>query len=230
MGHKVNPKAFRIGTSVNWNSRWFANGKKYSSRLRDDVVIRKFIETKLKEASLDKVEIDRGADSLEINIYTGRPGVIIGKGGAGIDDLKSHIIKDIVKNKKIKIQINIKEVVKPGLSARIIAQSAAIDIEKRMPFRRVMKKYIEQVMKAGGKGVKIVVSGRLGGADIARREVLAQGKIPLHTIRADIDYARLAARTTYGAIGVKVWICKGEFFSKVASLEEERDTKPKFRK
>ncbi|NMC51450.1 30S ribosomal protein S3 [Candidatus Kuenenbacteria bacterium] len=212
MGQKVNPKIFRIGTTRTWSSRWFSN-KKYSAKLEEDIKIRKFLEKKFKEASVDSVVIDRTADTLEININTSRPGMIIGKGGSSIEDLKNHIAKSIIKDKKIKIQINIKEVSKPGLSARIVAQSVALDLEKRIPHRKTMKKYIEQIMKAGGKGAKISCSGRLGGAEIARRETLGEGKIPLHTFRADIDYARLAAHTTYGAIGIKVWIYKGDVFN-----------------
>lgn len=211
MGHKVNPKIFRIKNIHTWNSKWFA-GRALASQLKEDVTIRRFVEKKLKEASVDRVTIDRSADSIDVTVHTARPGVIIGKGGAGIDDLKRHIAIKILKYKKIKINLNIKEVNRPNLSARIIAQNVAIDLEKRMPFRRVMKKYIESAMKAGAEGVKISVSGRLGGAEIARREKLVVGRMPLHTIRADIDYARLAAATTYGAIGVKVWVCKGEVF------------------
>jgi small subunit ribosomal protein S3 len=212
MGQKVNPRVFRIGTTKTWNSKWYAE-KNYASQLENDVKIRRFLEKKFKEASVDSVIIDRTADALEINIYTARPGMIIGKGGASIEELKSHIAKSIIKKPKTKIQINIKEVTKPNLSARIIAQSIAIDLEKRIPHRKTMKKYIEQVMKAGGQGVKVLCSGRLGGAEIARRENLGEGKIPLHTLRADIDYARLAAHTTYGAIGIKVWIYKGDVFN-----------------
>ena len=222
MGHKVNPTIFRIGATRTWNSKWFAK-KDYISRLRQDVVMRKYLETKLREASLDNIQIDRNAESVDVSIYTARPGVIIGRGGAGIDDIKKHIVTNILKNKKIKLNINIKEVPKPSLSARIIAQTAALDLEKRMPYRRVMKKYIEQVMKGGAKGVKIVCAGRLGGVDIARTEKLSEGKIPLHTIRADIDYARLVARTTYGAVGVKVWIYRGDIFIKEEPKEEETE-------
>lgn len=211
MGHKVNPRIFRIKVSKTWNSKWFRD-KFYVSSLQTDVAIRKYLEVKLREASLEKVIIDRAADAIEITIYTARPGVIIGRGGAGIDELKHHIIKNIIKNKKTKVNINIKEVSQPNLSASIAALNIALDLEKRMPYRRVMKKYIENVTKAGAQGVKIVVSGRLGGVEIARTEKLIAGKIPLSTIRADIDYARTAARTTYGAVGVKVWIYKGEFF------------------
>ncbi len=212
MGQKVNPRVFRIGTTRTWNSKWYSH-KNYAAKLENDVKIRKFLEKKFREASVDSVLIDRTADTLEINIFTARPGMIIGKGGASIEELKNHIAKKIIRTNKAKIQINIKEVSKPNLSAKIIAQNIALDLEKRIPHRKTMKKYIEQVMKAGGQGVKITCSGRLGGAEIARRENLAEGKIPLHTLRADIDYARLAAHTTYGAIGIKVWIYKGDVFN-----------------
>ncbi len=215
MGHKVNPKIFRIGISKTWNSKWFA-GRDYVARLQQDIAIRKYIERKFKEASLDAVIIDRDADKIEINIYTARPGVIIGRGGSGIDEMKKHIQSEILKNKRIKLEINIKEVNKPNLSARIIAQNVAIDLEKRMPYRRVMKKYIDQVMKSGAQGIKIICAGRLGGVEIARTETLSQGKIPLHTLRADIDYARLGAHTIYGVVGVKVWIYKGEYFERAS--------------
>lgn len=212
MGQKVNPRVFRIGTTKTWNSKWYSS-KNYAAQLEADVKIRRFLEKKFREASVDSVIIDRTADTLEINIFSARPGMIIGKGGASIEELKNNILKNIIKNKKTKIQINIKEVAKPNLSAKIIAQSIALDLEKRIPHRKTMKKYIEQVRKAGGQGVKILCSGRLGGAEIARRENLGEGKIPLHTLRADIDYARLAAHTTYGAIGIKVWIYKGDVFN-----------------
>ncbi|OGG87543.1 30S ribosomal protein S3 [Candidatus Kuenenbacteria bacterium RIFCSPHIGHO2_02_FULL_39_13] len=220
MGHKVNPKVFRLKVNKTWNSKWFRD-RLYASSLQTDVAIRKYLEKKLREASLEKVVIDRSVDAIEITIHTARPGMIIGKGGAGTDELKNHIIKDIIKSKKTKININIKEVNDPNLSANIVALNVALDLEKRMPYRRVMKKYIENVVKAGAQGVKIVVAGRLGGVEIARTEKLLKGKIPLSTIRADIDYARTAARTTYGAVGVKVWIYKGEVFGNKSEEAEK---------
>jgi len=220
MGHKVNPKIFRIGSSKTWNSRWFSQ-RHYITQLRQDVVIRKYIETKLREASLDQVIIDRNNDKIEINIYTARPGVIIGKGGAGIEALKQHVQHKILRKRQIKLDINIKEVAQSNLSARIVAQNIALDLEKRMPYRRVMKKHIDQVLKAGAQGVKVICAGRLGGVEIARTETLAEGKIPLHTIRADIDYARLVAHTTYGVIGVKVWIYKGEYFAHTSKQDNQ---------
>ena len=214
MGQKVNPKIFRIGQTRSWNSVWFANVKNYAGYLKQDILIRKFLSVRLKEGGLDKIEIERAADSIHIAVHTSRPGVVIGKGGAGIDELRNIISRDYIKNKKTKVQIDIKEVAKPNLSANIVAQNVAAELEKRVPYRRAMKRNIEQVIKAGAEGVKVICSGRLGGVDIARRETLTEGKIPLHTIRADVDYSRLAARTTYGAIGVKVWIYRGEVFKK----------------
>ncbi|OIO16556.1 30S ribosomal protein S3 [Candidatus Kuenenbacteria bacterium CG11_big_fil_rev_8_21_14_0_20_37_9] len=212
MGQKINPKLFRMGQSVSWSGKWFAERKKYVEYLKQDTAINKLLAGKFKEAGVDKIEIERNTDTLNIIINSSRPGVVIGKGGAGIEELKKMISKKIVKDEKKKIEINIREVSKPNLSANIVAQNVATELERRVPYRRVMKRNMELVMKAGAKGVKVICSGRLGGVDIARRETLSQGKIPLHTMRADIDYSRLAARTTYGAIGVKVWIYKGEVF------------------
>jgi len=212
MGQKINPKLFRMGQSVSWSGKWFAERKKYVEYLKQDTAINKLLAGKFKEAGVDKIEIERNTDTLNIIINSSRPGVVIGKGGAGIEELKKMISKKIVKDEKKKIEINIREVSKPNLSANIVAQNVATELERRVPYRRVMKRNMELVMKAGAKGVKVICSGRLGGVDIARRETLSQGKIPLNTMRADIDYSRLAARTTYGAIGVKVWIYKGEVF------------------
>lgn len=220
MGHKVNPRIFRIGHSVNWNSRWFS-AKNYVAFLKQDVSIRKLLMGKLNDAGIDKIEIERNADSLNVIVHSSRPGVVIGKGGTGINELKKKIVDEIVKNKKQKIEINIKEVSKPNLSANIVAQNIAADLEKRIPFRRAVKRAMEQVMKAGAKGVKVVCSGRLGGVDIARTETLSDGKMPLHTLRSDIDYSRLAARTSTGAIGVKVWICRGEYFAEKDKTDKQ---------
>ena len=214
MGQKVNPRVFRIGQATSWSGKWFATGKKYIEYLEQDEKIRKMLKVKLREAGLDKIEIERTADTLNVIVYSSRPGVVIGKGGAGIDELKKEIAGKIVKDKTKKVEVNIKEVSKPNLSANIVAVNVAIELERRVPYRRAMKRNIEQVMKAGAKGVKVVCAGRLGGVDIARTETLYEGKIPLHTLRADIDYSRTVARTTYGAIGVKVWIYKGEVFDK----------------
>lgn len=212
MGHKVNPRAFRIGQSFGWSSKWFA-GKNFADQVKADVSIRKYIKTKLKGSGIDRIEIERSSNDLVLNITCARPGLVIGRAGAGIESLKKEI-QDKFFNGKQSVKINIKEVDNPNLAAEVVLESFIADIEKRMPFRRVMKQGIDRVMKAGAKGVKIIMSGRLNGAEIARTETLTQGKVPLHTFRADIDYARAAAHTTYGAIGVKVWIYKGEYFIK----------------
>ena len=214
MGHKVNPRSFRLGIIKTWNSKWFGRGRAYAKNLREDVRIRKYIEQKFKEGGVTAIEIERSPDSVNVIIQTAKPGVVIGRGGAGVDQVKKDIEGKILKNKKSNLQINIKEVDKPMLQARIIAQNIAQDLEKRIPFRRSVKRMVDQVMKAGAQGVKIMCSGRLNGAEIARTEIQVDGKVPLHTLRADIDYSPAVARTTYGAVGVKVWVYRGEIFDK----------------
>jgi small subunit ribosomal protein S3 len=206
MGQKVNPVLFRMGMSQTWKSRWFSD-KKYIQYLQQDVLVRRYLKKKLKDAGVARIEIKRSADDITIVIYSSRPGIIIGRGGTGIEDLKKDLVKKFIKNKKA-LKISIEEVKAPMLSAGIVLQGIIDQVEKRMPYRRVMKKTIERVMEAGAKGVRIKLSGRLNGVEIARRETLGQGRLPLHTLRANIDYSRGAAATTYGAIGVKVWIYK----------------------
>lgn len=218
MGHKVNPKSFRIGQTITWSSRWFAK-KNYPELLKEDILIKKFLQERLKEAVVEKIEIERTPAEITIIISATRPGVIIGRGGSGIEEIKKAISQKFLKNIKQTIKVNIQEVEKPNLSAPVILHFVIQDIEKRLPFRRVMKQAIERVMKAGALGVKIKVGGRLNGAEIARDETLFEGKIPLHTLRAIIDYSRGTARTTYGAIGVKVWIYKGEIFEKATKQD-----------
>lgn len=218
MGQKVNPKVFRLGQSEDWRSKWFAT-KNYAEFLKQDYYIRKFIKNKLKDTGLSKVEIERSAKKIVINITTAKPGLIIGRGGSGIEELKKEIISKFL-NKDDFLNINIFEVDNANLSADVVLASMTSDIEKRIPFRRVMKQNIEKVMRAGAQGVKIVMSGRLNGAEIAREEMLHEGKMPLHTIRANIDYTRGAAFTTYGAVGIKVWIYKGEVFEKEPAKAE----------
>ena len=220
MGHKVHPKIFRIGEIYTWDSKWFARPKDYAKFLQQDILIKKFLKKELKEAAVGQIEIERGPNLITVIIHSAKPGVIIGRGGQGIEDLKKKVkIKFL--DKKVSLNINIQEVANPNLSAELIVQSMIADIEKRMPFRRVMKQAIGRVEKAGAKGVKVRCGGRLNGAEIARTETLTSGKLPLHTLRADIDYARGVARTTYGAIGVKVWIYKGEIFKKEKDNKEE---------
>lgn len=212
MGHKVNPTILRIPYIQPWKSRWFSK-KEYAYFLEEDIKIRNFLQKKLKEALLEKIEIERSTNKFNIIIHATRPGLIIGRGGAGIEDLKKEISTKVLKNKQ-KIEINIQEVKKPMACPAVLVQSMAIDIEKRIPFRKVLKQAISKALKDGAKGIKVMVSGRLNGVDIARSETLSSGKIPLHTLRADIRYARGVANTTYGVIGIKVWVYKGEIFKK----------------
>jgi small subunit ribosomal protein S3 len=213
MGQKVNPKIFRIGQTLTWGSSWFARGKDYVKNLRSDALIRKYLTVKLKEAGLDRIEIDRSRESVKVVVHSSKPGVIIGRGGAGVEEIKNHIQKNIVQDKTKKVVVDIKEIAAPNLSAMVVAQNVAQELERRVPYRRAMKRNIDTTMKAGAKGIKILCSGRLDGVEIARRETLAEGRLPLHTFRASIDYGRIAARTIYGSVGVKVWIYKGEVFN-----------------
>jgi len=215
MGQKVNPKILRLGIIRTWPSKWFSDRKEFAKKLEQDIRIRKYLLKELREAGVDKVEIERNTNKIKINVHTGKPGVIIGRGGKGIDDLKKKIKDLFLKTYRMgDINLNINEVSRPNLSAQILVQAMAIDIEKRVPFRKVMKQAINRVERAGAQGVKVLVKGRLNGAEIAREEKLSSGKVPLHTLRADIDYARTTAFTTYGAIGIKAWIYKGEVFEK----------------
>lgn len=212
MGQKVNPIVFRIGTTQTWQSKWFAR-KEYAKYLKQDTLIKKYIKTKYKEAAIDRIEIERSRGKLQIIIHTAKPGLIIGRGGQAIEDLRKEIILRFVRERSLNVHISIQEVRQPNLSAEVVLQGMILEIEKRVPYRRVLKRAIENVRRAGAQGVKVYIAGRLNGAEIARTEVLSEGKIPLHTLRANIDYARAAARTTYGAVGIKVWIYKGELFA-----------------
>lgn len=213
MGQKINPKGIRIGITTDWRSRWYAD-KDFAKNLRQDVEMRRAIMKKWRSASIADVEIERSAQKVLLIVKTSRPGVLIGRGGSGIEDMSSHIKKNFFAGKKVDLKLEIKEIKQFEESAALIAQQVAENLEKRMPFRRVLKSMLDQVEKNRNiKGVKIQVSGRLNGAEMSRAEWLSRGTIPLHTLRADIDFARDVARTTYGAIGVKVWIYKGEIFS-----------------
>lgn len=214
MGQKIHPKAFRLQTIYSWDSKWFAKKKDYINFLSEDVRLRKFLLKKLHEASVDQVLIDRDSNNVNITIESSKPGFIIGRQGAGIEELKKQLKEKFYRGKRTVLNINIKEVSNPSLSARIVGLQMASEIEKRLPFRRSIKMAAERVMKAGAKGVKITVSGRLNGAEIARSETISRGSIPLHNLRADVNYARVTARTIYGAIGLKVWIYRGEVFTK----------------
>ncbi len=213
MGKKINPIIFRLKSVGTWNSRWFARAADYRKFLQQDIKVKGYLRKKLRESFLAKIEIERSANEIKIFLYSARPGVIIGKGGVGIEDLKKDI-KNRFFDKKDNININIKEVTQPNLNAALIAQSIVFDLERRVPYRRAMKQGISKVERANAKGVKVIIAGRLNGAEIARTEKIVSGNLPLHTIRADIDYAFEVATTTYGVIGVKVWIFKGEKFSK----------------
>ena len=209
MGQKVNPIGLRTGINKDWNSKWYASKKDFATFLNKDVKIRNYLTKKLKDASVSNVVIERNAKKTEVIIYTAKPGVIIGHGGEEIEVLKKEMSKLVDEN----ISISIMEIKNPDLSAKIVADNIARQIENRVSFRIAQKRAIRNTMKAGAKGIKTLVSGRLGGADIARGEGYSEGTTPLHTLRADIDYATSEADTTYGKIGVKVWIYKGEILS-----------------
>ncbi len=212
MGQKVNPKGFRLGITTMWRSRWFG-GKDMAKNLRLDVTLRSFIMKKWKQASIADVEIERSAGDIKIIVLTSRPGVLIGRGGSGIEDMSRAVKKEFFRGTKTVLKIDIKEVKDFEANASIVAQQVAEQLEKRVAFRRVLKTTLDQTDKNKLiKGIKVEVSGRLGGAEMSRKEWLSKGTIPLQTLRADIDFSRATARTTYGAIGVKVWIYKGEVF------------------
>ena len=206
MGQKVNPNGFRLGISKKQNANWYAKGKDFSSNLIQDLKVRDHLNKKLKNSSISKIELERTADTFIVNIHTSRPGIIIGKRGEEIENLKKAVEK-IVKGPS---QINIKEVRKPDLDAQILAEGVAQQLEKRVMFRRAMKRTVQSALRQSAKGVRIEVSGRLNGAEIARTEWYREGRVPLHTLRADIDYGTAEALTTYGIIGVKVWVYRGE--------------------
>ncbi|OGL96103.1 30S ribosomal protein S3 [Candidatus Uhrbacteria bacterium RIFOXYB12_FULL_58_10] len=218
MGKKTHPKAFRLAVTHAWHAHWFAD-RDFTSLLREDIRIRALLLKDLREAQVDRVEIERSRQNVTINIFAAKPGVIIGRAGAGIEDIKKKLKTKFFSGRRTVINLNVKEVEHPELSARVTGLQIAMDIERRMPFRRIMKMAIERVMKGGAEGVKITLSGRLNGAEIARTETLAQGKIPLHNLRADIDFASVTAKTIYGAIGVKVWINRGEVFEEKTKSE-----------
>lgn len=219
MGHKVHPKIHRTPVIFPWDSRWFSN-KEYGVLLEQDVLIRTYIQKKCKDALVDAVSVSRGPNNVSITILAAKPGFIIGRSGQGLEEIRKHIETKILKMKS-KAKIHVKEVRSPALSASVVAQSIATDTEKRMPFRRIMKQTIERVMKSGAQGIKIKMAGRLNGAEIARTEMLAQGKIPLITLRSDVDYAIVEAHTIFGKIGIKVWIYCGEVFGIKDKFEEK---------
>ena len=208
MGQKVHPKVFRLGIIYDWSSRWFGKAN-FREQLRQDIEVKKFLRSLLKDGSVERVDIERSANKVTVFIHTAKPGIVIGRGGQGIEDIKKKVQSRFF-TPKDNLSLTIQEVREPGLSAELVKQSIVADIIKRIPFRRAMKQALGRVERAGAKGVKVTISGRLNGAEIARTETLASGKIPLHTLRADIDYSRGAAFTTYGAVGVKVWVYRGD--------------------
>jgi small subunit ribosomal protein S3 len=228
MGHKVHPKIHRTPVIYPWDSRWFS-GKDYAKCVEQDMHIREYLMKKCKDAHIDSISVGRGPKNVTITILAAKPGFIIGRSGQGLDVLRKHIEKKILQM-KLRVKLHVREVHSPALSAPVVSQTIVADVERRMPFRRVMKQSIERVMKAGAKGVKIQLSGRLNGVEIARRETLSQGKIPLITIRSDVDYALFEARTIYGAIGVKVWIYRGEVFGTKDKFDEKEGPRPKKKK
>lgn len=216
MGQKVNPIGLRLGIVKTWDSRWYAE-KNYAKFLQEDIKIRRFIKEKLYHAGISKVEIERTANRAKITIRAARPGIIIGQKGAEIEKLQ----KEIQKMAQREISINIQEVRRVELDAQLVAENVALQLERRIAFRRAMKKSVTSSMKFGAQGIKIACSGRLGGAEIARSEWYREGRVPLHTLRADIDYGFAEARTTYGTIGVKVWIYKGEVLAATKGKKEQ---------
>ncbi len=220
MGHKVHPKIHRIPFIFPWDSRWFGRGRQLPEFLKHEVQTRQYLMKKLRDAGIDSISVERSPKEFVITILAAKPGVIIGRSGQGLEDLRKEIEKKIL-GFKLKVKLNIQAVTNPALSAAIVAQSAADEIERRLPFRRVMKQAIQKVMSAGAKGVKMKMGGRLNGAEIARTEKLADGKMSLITIRSNVDYATAEAQTMYGKIGIKVWIYHGETFGRHDKFEKK---------
>ncbi|MDR2047774.1 MAG: 30S ribosomal protein S3 [Clostridiales bacterium] len=222
MGQKVNPHGMRLGIIRGWDTQWYAGKKEFSKYLVEDYKIRAFLKKKYYGSSVSRIIIDRSANKLSVVIYTARPGVIIGKAGAGVEQIKKEV-ENLCQSKTTKISISIMEVKRPDTDAQLIAENIAAQLEKRIQFRRAMKQSMQRAMKAGVKGIKTMVAGRLDGAEIARSEHYHEGSIPLHTLRADIDYGLAEAHTTFGVIGVKVWIYKGEILIKTLNAREGGD-------
>tara|TARA_B100001057_G_scaffold294119_1_gene294215 strand:+ start:3521 stop:4198 length:678 start_codon:yes stop_codon:yes gene_type:complete len=217
MGQKVNPHGIRLGINKTWSSRWFSRTE-YSHLLHQDLKIKSYVEKKLKNASISKINIERAAKKLRVSIFSSRPGIIIGKKGADIESLKN----DLSKISNLEVFLDIKEIRKPEVEAKLVAENIANQLERRISFRRAMKKSVQSAMRLGAKGVKVVCSGRLGGAEIARTEKYHEGSVPLHTLRGDIDYSTAEADTTYGICGIKVWINKGEILTKDPYASEQK--------
>ncbi|MDD3853497.1 MAG: 30S ribosomal protein S3 [Syntrophomonadaceae bacterium] len=217
MGQKVHPKGFRIGIIRDWDSNWYAD-RDYSDLVHEDVKIRKFIKDRFYAAGIAKIEIQRTGTRMRITIHTAKPGIVIGRGGTEVEVLKNALTKMTNKN----VSINIQEIKKPELDAQIVAENVAQQLEKRISFRRAMKQTVQRSMRTGAVGIRIAISGRLGGAEIARTEWYSEGKVPLHTLRADIDYGFAEANTTYGKIGIKVWINRGEIMPEAKKRPDQK--------
>jgi small subunit ribosomal protein S3 len=217
MGQKVHPTGIRLGITKDHNSVWYAGKDTYADQLLTDIEIRQMLEKRLEKASVSKIVIERPAQTAKVTIHTARPGIVIGKKGEDVDTLRQEVSKKM----GVPVHINIEEIRKPDLDGKLVAQSVANQLERRVMFRRAMKRAVQNAMRAGAQGIKIQVSGRLGGAEIARAEWYREGRVPLHTLRADIDYATYEAHTTYGVIGVKVWIFKGEVLGGIEQVREQ---------
>jgi small subunit ribosomal protein S3 len=220
MGQKVNPNGIRLGIVKDWNSKWYADSKNYAKLLNADLKVRNFLQKKLSQAGISKILIERPARNAHITILAARPGNIIGKTGREVEQLKNEVSKIM----GVPVHINIEEVRKPELDAKLVAESIAEQLMRRVMFRRALKRAVSSALRLGAKGIKVQVAGRLGGSEIARTEWYREGRVPLHTFRADIDYATAEALTTYGIIGVKVWIYKGEVFGKQEQKQTEAES------
>ncbi|MFZ5975390.1 MAG: 30S ribosomal protein S3 [Bacillota bacterium] len=218
MGQKVNPHGFRVGIIKDWDTRWFSGKKDFADNLYEDYKLRELLKKKLYAAGISKIEIERAAQRVTVNIHTAKPGMVIGKGGTGVESLRKELVKFTGKN----VVVNIIEIKNPDMDAQLVAENIAAQLERRISFRRAMKQTMGRTMKSGAKGIKLQVSGRLGGAEIARSEGYHDGSIPLQTLRADIDFGFAEAATTYGRIGVKVWIYKGEIIGKPRRAGERK--------
>jgi small subunit ribosomal protein S3 len=222
MGQKVNPVGIRLGIVKDWASRWYASSKEFSDTLCADIKVREYLRNKLSQAGISRIQIDRPARNARVTVYTARPGVIIGKSGKEVESLRDEVSKIV----NVPVHVSIEEVRKPELDARLVAESVAQQLERRIMFRRAMKRAVTTALRSGALGIKISVSGRLGGSEIARTEWYREGRVPLQTFRADIDYALAEAYTTYGVIGVKVWIFKGEIIGDKAAQVESTEKQP----
>ena len=223
MGQKVHPTGIRLGIVKDHTSVWYADKTEYASKLLNDLKVREYLEGQLKAASVSRIEIERPAQNAKITIYTARPGIVIGKKGEDVEKLRNAISKMM----GVPVHINIEEIRKPDLDAKLVAQSVASQLERRVMFRRAMKRSVQNAMRQGAQGIKIQVGGRLGGAEIARSEWYREGRVPLHTLRADIDYGTYEAHTTYGVLGIKVWIFKGEILGGIEEVRAQKNAQPK---